>query len=1002
MTSEQWRRVEQLFATAVDLPPEQRSDYLAEACGDEPEVRQEVERLLAGDGQGDTRLRRAVGEAAAQFEGNVDTPGSRRIGPYQVLGELGHGGMGTVYLAARADDAYQKRVAIKIVRFGDNRPELLDRFRNERQILANLDHPNVARLLDGGTTEGGLPYVVMEYVDGEPIGAYCDGQGLSIRNRLKLFRRVCAAVHYAHQNLVVHRDIKPGNILVTAEGEPKLLDFGIAKLLEAGDSASTQTQTATRMMTPDYASPEQIRGERITTASDVYALGVLLYELLTGRRPYRLTTQSPAELERAICEREPDRPSTVRRELRGDLENIVLMAMRKEPARRYASAEQFSEDIRRFLEGYPVQARNDTWGYRAAKFMRRNRAGVAVAAGVAALLVGAVVGISVQARRAAEDRDRAVAARAQAEQAQRAEQEQRQRAETSQTRATSAERQAQNEAERARKEGETARRVSAFLIDLFNVADPYGPRTQASTTREILDRGAQRIDQELKDEPEVRATLKDTIGLVYFSLGEYDRAQTLIEQALKTRQKLFGDNHAQVAGSLHNLGTVLDYRGDYAGAEAHLRRALAVRKGLHGVRHDDVLRTMSNLASVLHQKGNLVESETLRHQILETRKQLHGDNHLDVARSLSALANSFADKGEYPAAEPLLKRALDLYRKLQGEDHLSTIGALNALALLYRNRGDFDNSEPLLRQVYITARKVLGDGNPDVANYANNLAAVLFQRGNVAEAEQMFRQALIVYRKVYGEEHRTVSNAINNLATVLFNRREFDESESLYRQALAVNRRLFGEAHQQVADNLNNLGRVLIAKRDFDKAELVMRQAIESRRKAQGDEHPLTAVALDGLGLVLREKGDFRGAAPLHRQALEIRRKRLPAGSPAIAVPLLGLGQVSMAANDPAGAEPLFREGLELRRKALPKGHWEIAELASYLGGSLSAQQRYEEAEPLLLEAYPVLKEKQGADSRLARDALDRLVALYKAWGKPEKAAEFAARRSAVGAVSPK
>ena len=412
MQPERWRQIEEIVQSAIDCEPGSRPALLNSACGEDVELRREVESLLALHGNsGFTKVSGFEDAILVLEQRNEELSEGRRIGAYRVLREIGRGGMGSVYLASRADDAFQKQVAIKIIRRGLDTDDIIHRFRSERQILATLDHPNIARLLDGGTTEDGLPYLVMEYIEGEPIDRYCDQRKLTIPERLRLFHGVCAAVSYAHQNLVIHRDIKPGNVLVTKEGVPRLLDFGIAKLIAPG-TAGNQTLTGLRPLTPEYASPEQVRGETITTASDVYSLGVLLYELLTGQKPHRLANATPARVERAVCAEEPERPSAsagpVRgRPLRGDLDNIVLMAMRKEPQRRYGSVEQLSEDIRRHLEGLPVKAHADSWRYRAGKFVSRHGAGVAAATLVVLSLVAGMVATAWQARLARSERARA-------------------------------------------------------------------------------------------------------------------------------------------------------------------------------------------------------------------------------------------------------------------------------------------------------------------------------------------------------------------------------------------------------------------------------------------------------------------------------------------------------------------------------------------------------------------------------------------------------------------
>jgi serine/threonine protein kinase len=438
--TERWRQIDDLFQSALDRPPEERNAFLDSACQDDAELRREVESLLAFEG--------SSGLTSPAFEEAMAALGARKshahegrpIGPYRVLREIGQGGMGSVYLAARADEAFEKLVAIKVVRVGLGGVDFIERFRKERQILATLDHPNITRLLDGGTTDDGLPYFVMEHIEGQPIDHYCDQRKLNITERLKCFQGVCAAVTYAHRNLIVHRDIKPANVLVTKDGVPRLLDFGIAKLLDSGSSVGEQT--VTRALTPEYASPEQVRGESITTASDVYSLGVLLYRLMTGRRPYRQPIDSSAGLERAILSDEPERPSVaamrldeteagtnaasisevregtpekLRRRLQDDVDNIVLMALRKEPQRRYASAEQLSEDIRRHLASLPVLARPDTRCYRTAKFLKRNKAWVAMAAATALSLVAGTGATLWQNHLARQQRDRARLEQAKAE-----------------------------------------------------------------------------------------------------------------------------------------------------------------------------------------------------------------------------------------------------------------------------------------------------------------------------------------------------------------------------------------------------------------------------------------------------------------------------------------------------------------------------------------------------------------------------------------------------------
>jgi serine/threonine protein kinase/tetratricopeptide (TPR) repeat protein len=826
--------------------------------------------------------------------GQAAPPEARRIGPYRVLRELGQGGMGTVYLAARADEQYEKRVAIKVIRAGMDNQEVLRHFRRERQILASLDHPNIARLLDGGATDEGLPYFVMEFVQGQAIDEYCDRASLSVPERLKLFRAVCSAIQYAHRNLIVHRDIKPSNVVVTAEGVPKLLDFGIAKFLNP--ELSGKTQTVTRMaMTPEYASPEQARGEPITTATDVYSLGVVLYKLLTGHHPYRVSNRPALEVLRAVIEEEPERPSTainrtdeaaptvsqasttaesvsrtregtperLRRRLHGDVDNIVLMALRKEPQRRYPSVEAFSEDIRRYLEGRPVTARRGTFTYRTGKFLRRNRIGVGVVATIFALLAAFGATMAAQSRRVS------------------------------------------GALERAEKERAKAEKVSGFLVDLFKVSDPSEAKGNAVTAREMLDKGAAKIETELKDQPEVRATLMDTMGNVYRNLGLYDKALPLLQEALKTRKGIYGNEHPEVATSLNNLASILEHKGDYAAAEPLYREALAMRRKLLGSEHPDVARSLNNLANILDTEGNVA------------------------------------------AAEPLYREALAMRRKLFGEE------------------------------------------NPEVARSLNNLAIVLREKGDYAGAEALQREALAMKRKLLGNDHQDVTGSLNNLANVLDEEGKYAEAEALYREVLARDRKLLGNEHPDLAMGMNNLAGVLREKGDYAGAEGLHREALAMRRKLLGNEHPDTAESLTGVADAVADKGDYATAEPLYREALAVQRKVLGDEHLNVGESLVGLADALCHQNKPLEGAAVSREALAIRQKALPRGHPDIAETESVLGGCLVEAHRYDEAESLLLGSYPILKAKANPSARAK--GFQRIVRLYQALGKPDKAAEYRA-----------
>jgi len=1056
MSPKRWQHVKGLLDQALQHRPAARGAFLDQACPADRELRAELESLIAAYDSDPSFIESpAIAAVAAEEIVPSPQPGetARRIGPYQLLHVVASGGMGTVFRAVRADDAYRKDVAIKLIRaepYADphRREELARRFRTERQTLANLDHPNVARLLDGGSTEDGEPYLVMEYVEGQSIDAYCDAHRLTTTQRLELFRTVCAAVHYAHQNLVVHRDLKPSNILVTRVGAPKLLDFGIAKLLGPDSSALAGglTVTAAQPLTPAYASPEQVRGQPVTTASDVYSLGVILYELLTGHRPYRLANLPPHDAARIICEQEPPPPSTVvtrsepieldatqsaltpelvsrtregrperlRRRLAGDVDMIVLKALRKEPQRRYASVEQFAEDIRRHLAGLPVLARRDTLAYRASKFVRRHRLGVTAAALVFVSLSAGVAGTAWQAWVAGKQRD---AAQANLQRAQQAETQ-------------------------AAAEAATARSVSKFLEELFYVADPF---QGSSLTRsrgagvpvgEILERGAQKI-AELKDQPAQQAALLHAIGRIYGRLGEHEQAAELLTQALEIRRRLHGEEHADVASTLASLGRVLSDRGEYVEAERTLREALAMRQRLLGPEHGDVAAALNDLAHLAVATGRYDEAEPLvqqalemyrrlygdeheyvamalgnlielyretnrleqavrtQQQALELLRRVHGQDHPDVAISLHNLASLLFAQGRYDEAEPLYREALETHLRLLGPEHPETVYTLSNLAATLEGQGRFDQAEELYGQVLERQRRLLGRDHPTVADTLNNLGHLHYVRGRYSDALPLFREALDIRRQRLGEQHAYTALSYHNLASTLNLLGDSDTALELFAKALEIRRTLLGERHPAVAETLNNLGGIRYAQGDFHAAEPLLREALDIRRAAFGPEHPDVAASLNGLGAVLAELGDLPTAEELLREAVAIQRSLWPQGHPTLAGTLTVFGGVLTRAGKAAEAEPLLREALGIRQQAMPAGHWLIANTSSALGACLTTLQRFEEAEPLLLDGYAALQAQRGPRDQRTRQTLDRLIALYEAWGKPERAAEYRALRDA-------
>ena len=920
MASERWLQVKHIFADVLEQEPDSRAAFLAEACAGDPILRHEVESLLLADEQ-------AGGEFLQQPPGQAPEESPlirRRIGPYELVREIGQGGMGAVFLALRADDEYRKQVAIKLVRPGMDTEAIVNRFRYERQILASLDHPSIARLLDGGTSETGLPYFVMEYVDGQPLNEYCAAQKLTIAERLRLFQKVCSAVQYAHQNLVVHRDLKPGNILVTREGVPKLLDFGIAKVLHQSSASQLSTMTASgvRPMTPDYASPEQVRGEQITTATDIYSLGVVLYELLTNTRPHRFKTFTTREIERVICEEEPLRPSTAVRDktipdrklerksnpqpgirntklLRGDLDNIVLMALRKEPERRYSSVEQFARDLQRHLDGLPVSARSDTFSYRATKFAGRHRIGVGLAAAFVLLILGFAAYATVQASRIARERDR-------------------------------------------------AEKVSAFTRELFKSNDPSRAQGKSITAREILDQSAPKIERELENQPDVQADLLDTIGQVYQSLGLYDNALPLLQKALETRRRVFGNESNEVAEGLLHLASVQQDKADYAGTQRSLDESLSIRRKLHGARSAQVVMALRQMVSLKSQVKDYGAAESIAHEELETCRHLYGNEHSEVARGLRDLAESRLGKGNARNAELDARDALAINRKLSGSPNAETLESLTLLA------------------------RILSRGKQDYA-----------------EAATLLNEAVALSRRVYGNEHPQVAVAIHALAAFYNDKNDFESALGLFLEELELNRRLYGPDHFDVAGALNNIAGCHFHLNDLPAAERSWTEALAVARKVLGAEHPRITWIIGNLGLLKYEQKNYAAAEAWFRESLRIQRKHMPAGDAQIGYSLVGLCRVLLAKGRALEAEPLAREGVKLLQSSDERLSWDTAEAESVLGGCLLEMGRYKEAEPLLVNSYSRIKAGEGSAPKRTLEARQRLIKLYEILGQPDKIEQY-------------
>ena len=776
ITAERWQRVEAVLHSALERAPDECAAFLDEVCDGDDFVRREVESLLAYRAEAQSFIERPAfafaadelaDEASAAIEG-------QRIGPYRIIRELGRGGMGAVYFAERADEAFNKQVAIKLIKRGMDTDAILRRFVMERQILASLDDPHIARLLDGGTTDDGAPFLVMEYVEGTRIDDYCDTKHLSIVERLKLFLAVCQGVSYAHQHLVVHRDIKPSNILVTSEGVPKLLDFGIAKLLDT-EQASEQTNTDLRAFTPDYASPEQARGESVTTASDVYSLGVLLHDLLDGAgsspkvQPAHSLWRSGTESGKTIATnlRTDERVGKANHKaqnsqtISGELTNIIMMARREEPARRYASVTQFAEDIQRYLDGLPVRAQKDSFTYRATKFVRRNRLGVAAAVIILLSLVGGIIATVWQARRATKQTSIAE------EQA----------------------RVAAQERDRARVEAAKAERINAFLQSIFASADPswyssgYGQRGEVKVV-DVLEQAGRRIDAELKDQPEIRAELHHTIGITYQSLGQFEPAQMHFRAAVDAYRGLYGEQHSKVAEALYYLAASMQGTGDYTDALALLRQSLEMFRAVDP-NNANVPYLLADFAGNLARAGETAAAEQAAREGLEMARQRYGDKHMLTLTLLSRLGTIYETRGDLRQAETLYQMALATFNRMPNGRLLSG-GWLESLGRLSFYRGEFKQAEAQYREALDISRQTQNETNPQHINLLLSLAEIDYLQGAYADAEKEAASALDLLRRSSSRKSHYHLRGLSLLSVIHAKTNRRTRAAVFLREALAM------------------------------------------------------------------------------------------------------------------------------------------------------------------------------------------------------------------------
>ncbi len=815
MDAERWTRLQALFHGALDLPERERDAFLSENSTDDPTLARDARALLVEDARADFILDGGLTAVAAEVLDHGNDVPAESFGPYRIVRPLGEGGMGVVYLAKRDD--LGAVAAIKILRDAWLSPLRRERFASEQRLLAQLSHPFIARLLDADTLADGTPWFVMEYVDGLPLTKYCRLHSLSIADRLRLFRNVCEAVQHAHQHLVVHRDLKPSNILVTSDSGVKLLDFGIAKQLESLDGRGDQTKTILRLMTPAYAAPEQVLGGRVGVHTDVYALGVVSYELLAGRLPFE--AREDEQIETLIVEREPAPPSIVARDTQisksewADLDVLCLTAMHKDPARRYSTVDALIRDVDHYLAGEPLEARKDSVRYRLGKFVRRNQQSVIAGAAVVALGVGLTAFYTMRLARA---RNEAVVAAARAQ------------------------------------------RVQKFTLDLFQGGDKLAGPADSLRVVSLLDRGVIEA-RSLDAEPAAQAELYLTLGGIYEKLGKLSRADSLMQLALARREALLGSRHPDVAATLVALGLLRVDQAKFEEAEQLIRRGLAMAHATLRPGDAGIISATAALGRVLQERGSYAEAIPVLQDVVRMSEAAHASRG-EIATSMSALADAHFYAGHREASDSLNRIVLADYQDLYGKRHPLVADILVNLGATEQERGNYTSAEKYNRDALAITRDYYGPTHFETAAKLTLLGRALVFQNRFAEADSLLREALDVRERVYGPVHPAVASTLNELASVAYQQDRYDDAERWWGRMLSIYQSIYGDHHYLIAIATSNLGTVAYGRKDYRRAETLYREAIRRFSETQGADHLNTAIARVKLGRTLLREGRFADA----------------------------------------------------------------------------------------------------------------------------------------------
>lgn len=1011
ITPEIWRRVEALLDQALSYSPQNRTQFLQDACTKDPTLQTVLmEMWVAGkkadqamDMQFPNAIKQAIDQISIEelFEPTL-TKGTV-LGEYRVIREIGRGGVSVVYEAERADGQFDQKVALKIIKRGMDTENVLKRFLAERQILAGLQHASIAHLLDGGMAEDGRPYLVMEFVDGMPVNTYCNNHKLPLRDRLALLIRICNAVSYAHRNLLVHRDLKPSNILVTKDGSIKLLDFGIAKVLSSSEpnrQAKATTIAAHRMMTPEYAAPEQILGEPITTTTDVYALGILLYELMSGMRPYSFPDRDFISLERTIREATPLAPSQIiaRRdspdslaskdaesissarnttpdrlshELKGDLDTIILKALRKEPDRRYESVAALSVDIENYLTGRPVNARPDTFSYRFHKLYQRQKTGFAVAA---LIIIATLFSLFSTIR---------------------------------QNQLISAER------DIAKNEATKSERVTEFLMAVFEATDPEVAEGDTLTAYDILERGAERLESDLEEEPEVLGDMMTVIGRMYLNLGSFDGARTWLKNAFDHRNALFEEqSHPDVYEATYHYAAALFELGQLKEAESLLMQSIETQPDISNAAIKDRVSQIHNmLGLVLHADGRPEEAKEALQTALSYQIDLYGENNPSVAIYMIHLGNILDELSHYDQANEYFRKALNLYRNNPEGNSLKLGTTMHSIAATLGSQGNYEEAEKYYREAILHISDLIGPEHAEVYSIKGDLASFLGEMGRYAEseslhidildfqvntlgeshpnalltlnnlgslyvltgdhdkAESMLKKAIDLNEEAYGSESTHYINSLSNLGVLLYFRGKYAEAAQHFSTALNLDKVVYGENHPFVATRSHNLSSALYEQDRFEEAKAIAQTGLSIRKEKLEPEHPELGLSLTQLGKILVKLEEFDRAEDLLGQGVEVFKKASLTDHPYLSSTHLALSQLYLATNRTDKALTSAEEGVRIRKLVLGDSHWLVGEGVLVLGKVNQTLGDTAKAKNLFQEGYDILLETVGDTHKYTSEA---------------------------------